>query len=244
METSSNIHAGHRERLNEKLLSNPSTLNDHELLEALLFCAIPRVDTNPLAHTLIKQFGSIENVFTATTNQLVQVKGVGRKTARLIICVGEMYRRIKSSNPNKVVMYTLSDVKKNLLGFYANSIVEKFVVSFLNKRYELIKNLEFCDYEQSKVGLDVQKIAEEFAIHKPTYVVLSHNHVSGNINPSSEDKLSTKKILIVCELYGVKLIDHVIVSGNMIYSFYSEGLLDQLKKQTDIEKVLNTIKEI
>lgn len=244
METSSNIHAGHRERLNEKLFSNPNALNDHELLEALLFCAIPRVDTNPLAHTLIKQFGSIENVFTATSNQLIQVKGVGRKTARLIICVGEIYRRIKSANSHKVVMYTLSDVKENLLSFYNNSIVEKFMISFLNKNYELIKNLEFCDYEHSKVGIDVQNIAEEFAIHKPTFAVLSHNHVSGNVNPSPEDMLSTRKILIICELYGVKLIDHVIVGGNKIYSFYSEGLLDQLKKQTDIEKVLNTIKEI
>ena len=115
METDSNIHAGHRERLNQKLLSNCSVLNDHELLEALLFCAIPRVDTNPLAHKLIKEFGSVQNVFNADPKQLVRVDGVGKKTASLIVCVGEIYRRIKETSSEKVVMYTLSDVKKNLL---------------------------------------------------------------------------------------------------------------------------------
>lgn len=244
METDSNIHAGHRERLNQKLLSNCSVLNDHELLEALLFCAIPRVDTNPLAHKLIKEFGSVQNVFNADTKQLVRVDGVGKKTASLIVCVGEIYRRIKETSSEKVVMYTLSDVKKNLLEYYKNAIVEKFVVSFLNKRYEVIKNVEFCDYQQSMVGTDIKKLSEEISIHKPTYVVLSHNHVSGDVIPSSEDISSTRRILVICDLYGVKLIDHVIVSKDKTYSFYSEGLLDDLKKQTDIDKVFETLKEI
>lgn len=244
METDSNIHAGHRERLNQKILSNCSVLNDHELLEALLFCAVPRVDTNPLAHKLIKEFGSVQNVFNAAPEQLVRVEGVGKKTASLIVCVGEIYRRIKETSSEKVVMYTLSDVKKNLLEYYKNAIVEKFVVSFLNKRYEVIKNVEFCDYQQSMVGTDIKKLSEEISIHKPTYVVLSHNHVSGDVNPSPEDISSTRRILVICDLYGVKLIDHVIVSKDKIYSFYSEGLLDDLKKQTDIDKVFDTLKEI
>ena len=62
--------------------------------------------------------------------------------------------------------------------------------------------------------------------------------------PSEKDTASTKKIRLICELYGVDLIDHVIVSGQKFFSYYSEGLLDQIKKETDIEKVLNTIKEI
>ncbi len=243
METTENIHNGHRERLKDKIISNSGALNDHELLEGLLFFAIPRVDTNPIAHKLIKAFGSIENVFNATANQLVRVQGVGKKTASLMLCVGEIYKRIKNSKTEKVVMYTLADVKKNLLEFYNRSFVEKFVVSFLNKRYELIKDLEFCDYEQSEVGMDVQRISEEISIHKPTYVVLSHNHVSGNVEPSKQDILSTKKMLLICDIYGVKILDHVIVSNKKTFSFYSEGLLDELKKQTDIEKVLNAIKE-
>lgn len=244
METDSNIHAGHRERLNQKILSNCSVLNDHELLEALLFCAIPRGDTNPLAHKLIKEFGNVQNVFNATPKQLVRVEGVGKKTAGLIVCVGEIYRRIKDASSEKVVMYTLSDVKKNLVDYYKNSIVEKFMVSFLNKRYEVIKNVEFCDYRQSNVSTDLKKLSEEISIHKPTYIVLSHNHVSGVVDPSPEDISSTRRVLVICDLYGVKLIDHVIVSKDKIYSFYSEGLLDDLKKQTNIDKVFNTLKEI
>ena len=72
-----NIHAGHRERMMKKVKDTPDGLLDYELLEILLFNMLPRINTNPLAHKLIKTFGSVEKVITASVDELMAIKGVG-----------------------------------------------------------------------------------------------------------------------------------------------------------------------
>ncbi len=244
METKSNIHEGHRFRLAEKLMTNSKVFRDHELLEVLLFYVIPRKDTNELAHKLIRQFGSVTNLFNASHEQLVQVEGVGKKTATLILCVGELFARFKEEKPKKVYMYSFADVKEMLEDYYKNEKVEKFTLSLLDKNYSVIKNVEFSDQKKSFVGVDVQNIAKEFTIHCPAYAIFSHNHTSGDVSPSEEDNLATKKLRLICELYGVELLDHVIVGENKCFSYFREGLLDKIKQQADIAKILNNIKEI
>ena len=77
MKTNSNLHEGHRSRLKAKFLENPSIVSDHELLEVLLYGALPRVDTNEIAHRLLKVFGSLSGVFSATEKELTCIEGVG-----------------------------------------------------------------------------------------------------------------------------------------------------------------------
>lgn len=79
MDAKFNPHLGHRARMTEKVLNNPTVLADHELLEVLLYGTLPRIDTNPLAHKLLEVFGSLENLFSADMKELMVVKGVGEK---------------------------------------------------------------------------------------------------------------------------------------------------------------------
>ena len=89
-----NIHAGHRQRLRKKFLQQGAdSLEPHELLELLLFYAVPRANTNPTAHELLRQFGSLKNVLSAPVEDLVRVEGLGESSALLIALVARLYCR-------------------------------------------------------------------------------------------------------------------------------------------------------
>ena len=87
------IHENHRARMQERVAHNGmESLAEHEVLEYMLYLAIPRQDTNPLAHRLIDHFGSFCRVMEATPQELMQVKGVGPRSAQLISDIMEFGR--------------------------------------------------------------------------------------------------------------------------------------------------------
>ena len=91
------MHEGHRKRLIQKLLDKKEVLSDHELLEILLFFAIPRKNVNEEAHRLIDDFGSLKNVLNVDADTLESVEGIGEKSAVFLSLIGEIYRRADES---------------------------------------------------------------------------------------------------------------------------------------------------
>ena len=89
------IHAGHRDRMYDKLLNSPDSLSEHEYLEVLLFSFIPRKNTNPIAHKLLRTFGSLSGVFNASAKELMTVDGIGKSVATKIVAVGKIFQRVK-----------------------------------------------------------------------------------------------------------------------------------------------------
>ena len=102
MSKEKNVHAGHRARAVDLLLNNADALSDHQILEVLLFYVIPRQDTNPLAHKLIKIFGDLEGVFNASLSQLSAVEGVGEKVSAFILAMGEVLKRSAKKQERKI----------------------------------------------------------------------------------------------------------------------------------------------
>ena len=95
-----NIHSGHRKRVKANVIKNGfSQLEEHKLLELMLFYSIPREDTNELAHELINHFGSFEDVFKANVDQLKRVDGVGENTAVMIAAIGEINVHARNTKP-------------------------------------------------------------------------------------------------------------------------------------------------
>ena len=105
------MHEGHRKRMYEKLKNNDGLL-DHEILEILLFNAVPRKNTNPIAHNLLNTFGSLGGVFNATHRQLVTVDGVGESVAAYLKCIAECNRRISADFAGIAVIKNHSDLKR------------------------------------------------------------------------------------------------------------------------------------
>ena len=93
-----NVHAGHRQRMLEKL--NRGELCEHELLEVLLFFAIPRQNTNEIAHRLLLEFGTIKNVFSARAEELERVDGIGKNSAGFLQCIGDIYKQMETVAKN------------------------------------------------------------------------------------------------------------------------------------------------
>lgn len=241
MEAKDNLHAGHRERMTTKFLSAPDSFSDHELLEVLLFFALPRVDTNLLAHKILNVFGSLEKVLSANESELTAIDGVGKKVATEIILVGRIFQRIKDRKVAKEPVYSFNTLSKQLIDYFHDVDKEKFLIICLDKSNKKILQEEVSDTTNFKVEVDVKRVAKIFAKVKPSLAIIAHNHPSGSASPSEMDDITTKKINLLCEVHGVNLIEHIIIAKDKAYSYFRDNRLDGLKRRADLSKILQQI---
>ncbi len=239
-----NVHAGHRERMVEGFLKNTDGFNDHQVLEMLLFFAIPRKDTNPLAHKLIKFFGDLKGVFSASVEQLMSVDGVGKKIASFIVSIAEVFRRIEGKKEKDISFSNPMQTKEYLLSVFEGLSSEKFIMLFLDNKFKLLAKVEFTDNQRDKVSAEIPEVVSAINIYKPTYAIMAHNHTSGSALPSNEDHFATKKMNLICELHDVNLIDHIIISFDNSFSYKGENLIDNIKRQCNLKNIFNGIKEV
>ncbi|MBQ8726011.1 MAG: RadC family protein [Clostridia bacterium] len=229
--TKENVHENHRQRLKDRFLKNPNSLNKHELLELLLFYSIPRKNVNPLAHKLLDKFGSVNAVLTADTNELLTVDGVGDNTAVYLSLLGKILDVTTEEDlENDLRIYNLESVKKYLFKFFASYDKEVFFAFFLSKTNKVIAKVSYTSDRVDEINFLLSEFSRSFANIKPHAVVVAHNHPSGNPSPSSKDDSSTEKMYLMFSLSGVKFYDHVIIAGNKLYSYSSDGRLDKIAK--------------
>ncbi len=241
MSVKENVHKGHRERTIKKFLESADSFSEHEVLEVLLFFAMPRIDTNPLAHKLIQMFGSLSGVFNATASQLMAVDGVGEKIATQILLVSQIVKRITAGTKEKErYLINFAKAKEYLIELFKGLHHEKFVVLLLNKKYKLIATVGFTDDAVHTVKAEVPDLVKAINIHKPSYAIIAHNHPSGNVVPSRQDDFTTKKLNVIFELHDVNLFDHIIVWNDKAYSYNQEQRIDEIKKAT-LEKLFDEI---
>ena len=236
----SNLHSGHRERLLEKFNKNPDLLTDHELLEAILFMAIPRKDTNELAHKLIRIFGSLSNVFLASPTDLCAVDGIGLSIATKISLIGKTFERILHNKNKKVKIVSKEDVIKYVVSDFFNLKKECSRVYLLNARYGLLHVLDYNNDQYNRVVADPKEVVGAITAHKAKYILIAHNHPSGNLLPSINDDYATANFIKVCEIMEVIVLDHLIVADDEYYSYAKSGHLDEIKNAPSYYKMLAT----
>lgn len=214
------VHDGHRERLKSRFLEHGiDSFNDLNALELLLFYAIPRRDTNVLAHALLDRFGGLSGVFEASIPELTSVPGVGENAALLIKLVPQMMKK-----------YELSRVS-DMRAFRNSSQVAQFLIPrFMAEREELVlvlcldsrNNMLCCEVLNrgvvNAVDISVRRLVETALKHKASAVVLAHNHPDGVAMPSREDEAFTEKTMEALRLMGIRMIDHIIVAGKNFFS--------------------------
>lgn len=218
---------GHRERLKERFReTGGDSLADYELLEMLLFRAIRRGDTKPLAKQLIARFGSFAEVLSAHPSRLMEVNGVGEAVATEIKLVhAAAMRLMRGQVLNRPLLGSWSAILEYVRAAMAFSDNEQFRILFLDKKNQLI-----ADEVQQEGTVDhtpvypreVMKRALELGA---SAVVLVHNHPSGDPAPSMPDIEMTRKIVDAGQRLGVTIHDHVIVGRKGHFSFRSNGLI-------------------
>ncbi len=244
MSTKENLHAGHRARMINKLLSDADLLSDHELLEIMLFPFIPRKNTNDIAHRLLLTFGSISKVFSATVQELMSVEGIGKHTATGILVNSKiMHKVFNSSKKSDTPKSSFVNVNNELVELFNGCIKEQTFVLLLDKNYRQITRLNFDNNELFNVKIDPKNLAYAFAINKPTHVIIAHNHLSGKAEPSNLDDLATARINELCKLHGVNLADHVIVSGKNTFSYFSSGRLADIKQKCSFDNYIQYLNQ-
>jgi DNA repair protein RadC len=218
------LHSGHRQRLRKRFLKESlDAFDDHVVLELLLFYAIPQRDTNPIAHRLLKKFGSISAVLEASIEELCMVDGVGASAATLLHLIPSITRRYQTDRVRSgTVLDSVEKIGAYITPRFLGRKNETVIVLYLDKKRKLL-HLEVLDEGgPAETKIEIRKIIESVVRTNATSVILSHNHAHGCVFPSAEDRTATEKTAFALGQISVDLIDHIIVSGNMFYSLREE----------------------
>jgi DNA repair protein RadC len=218
---------GHRERLRERFMTaGPDALLDYELLELVLFRALPRQDTKPLAKLLIDKFGSFAEVLGAKPERLKEHKGVGDAVVTEIKLIeAASLRLIRGSVIKRPVLQSWSQLIDYCHASMAYSTKEAFRILFLDK-----KNLLIADEVQQEGTVDHTPVYPREVIKRAlelsaSAIILVHNHPSGDPTPSRADIDMTNRIVEAAEKLGIKVHDHVIIGRDGHASFKGLRLL-------------------
>lgn len=211
-----NTHKDHRSRVRETFRKTGlDNQPDHNLLEFLLFYSIPRKDTNEIAHRLINTFGSLDGVFNATYERLLEVDGIGESSALLISSIPAICRRyVEASRAKKINLSEPEDARNFILTKYYGCKNEVFYLICLDATGNLINCCNLAEGNADSVVIDKRAVLETAFRNSADTVILAHNHPGGIAAPSKEDLLMTGEFTSIFKKVGIRLADHIIVGGN------------------------------
>jgi len=217
----------HRARLRARFdETGPNALAEYELLELFLFRTIPRIDTKPLAKSLLARFGSLAAVLAAPAPRLAEVKGAGPAVARDLKIVQAMLERAaKAELHARPVISSWSALVNYCRTAMAHEPREQFRVLFLDAKNQLIADEVMNHGTVDHAPVYPREIARRALEHAAAAVILVHNHPSGDPKPSAADIAITREIVAAAAAVAVKVHDHLVIGRNGAESFKNLGLL-------------------
>lgn len=220
-------HDGHRERMRKRFLRcGLSNFDDHTILEFLLFYALPRQDTNRIAHRLLSAFGTLAGVFDATPEALMTVDGIGESAAALIRLVPEAARRgLIAGQARGTILHSADEVGRFLIPRFLNTRGEAVYLICLDPKKRVIDCRQIGSGDLTSVSVSVRQIVELALMLNAAAVILAHNHPNGLALPSEEDRVVTLRVRDALRPVSVTLLDHIIVADGDFVSMAESGLL-------------------
>lgn len=220
-------YVGHRKRVKEKFLQAKSeSFGDYELLELVLFQALPRRDVKPIAKNLLKNFGGFNQLLHADQDKILAVEGATESVFLQLKIMRELMGRVFRSKVLKKNIISSWSALLDYLTFNMGSLrLEQFRILFLNKKNILISDEVMATGTIDETPVYPREIVKKALFYEAGAIILVHNHPSGNAKPSNSDIDLTTKIVNACSTVNVTVHDHVIIGGNDYYSFKSNMLL-------------------
>ena len=218
---------GHRDRLRERFAKGgPEALADYELLELYLFNSIRQGDVKPTAKALIEKFGSFAEAIAAPVERLVEVKGVGPKTALDLQIIKAAATKLGQESilgrPILSSWTALLDYCRSAMQFEGK---EQFRVLFLDRKNRLIADEVLGQGTIDRAPVYPREIIKRALELESTALILAHNHPSGDPTPSQSDIDMTKEIVQACKSIRVSVHDHLIIGRENIASFKTLELM-------------------
>jgi DNA repair protein RadC len=218
---------GHRDRLRARFLkTGEEGLADHEVLELLLFGVIKRQDTKELARALLARFRSLTGVVGAPLPDLMQVKGVGEAVAVHLKSVHALLvRTTREEVVAQPVLSSWSSVLNYLKMRLEGATREEFWVLFMDKKHRLIADEKMGAGTVDQAPVYPREIARRALELSASFVILSHNHPSGDPSPSGSDVAMTREVMAALKPLSVTVIDHIVVGRDGTRSLKALGLI-------------------
>lgn len=208
------VHKGHRERLKQRFLEEGlDHFSDIQVLELLLFYAIPQRDTNPIAHELLRHFGSLSQVLDASVEELKKVDGIKDSAATLLALVTQLCRYYQVDSAQRVeILNSLEACGKYLLPRFFGRTRETVFLLCLDAKCKVICCKEIGEGSVNAASISIRKVVETALSANASSVILAHNHPSGLAVPSDEDILTTKRLYAALQAVDIILADHLVVA--------------------------------
>ena len=223
-------HNGHRSRMRKRFLENGlNSFEDHEVLEILLFYGQPRKNTNETAHALLKRFGSLHRVFSASVSELQEIEGVGENSAVLIHMIPQLQRKIEMAKTENVrTIKGTSDAGAFFVAQFRNELDEVLKIICLDAKGSINKCVNIGKGVVNSVHFSPRKIVEAALEAKASSVIMAHNHPGGTTLPSREDINATVKVKNALDTVDIRLNDHIIVAEDAYCSMLEDGYFNAM----------------
>ncbi len=221
------LHAHHRDRLRRRFSKEGgASFEDHNLLELLLFYAIPRRDTNDLAHLLLNRFGSVAGVLSAKRDALCTVPGIGENTAILLELVFELCRRSNAETVQDIgKMDTPEKISSYFLTMYSGIHEEQVYMMMLDEKQKMIDCVHVGDGDINVAAFHMRKLVGRALESHAASVVIAHNHLNTIAIPSSTDIDTTAQILAAFDLVGIRVVEHLLIAGKACMPIIQNSLV-------------------
>lgn len=228
-----NLHQGHRSRLREASYKNEfKNMEEHQLLELLLSYVIPRRDTNPIAHNLIKEFGNFAGVLDARREDLEKVNGIGPKTANFLVSLKHFFY---AYNKGKVSVMQKLDSTEKVVNFFKTIItgktVEEFHIVCVDSECRVKHHEVISSGTVNRTDVNIRKILETCFKMNVFNIIVCHNHPEGDAKPSFADDKLTKALMMALAFNKITLVDHIILSNKDYYSYFRSDVWETYKEE-------------
>lgn len=221
------IHDDHRKRKKEKFRQHGlQGFADHEVLELLLYYAIPRVDTNDTAHYLLKRFGTLNQVVHAPVEELMKVQGIGENAALFLTLLPAAYQRILQSEKADKILNTVEKSGQYFMRLLQDEHREVIYMVCLDQKCKVLSCHRLAEGDVNVAPLSIRQAAERALVANAAMVQLAHNHPSGIALPSEEDIYVTRMIKDILYPLNIQLVDHIVVADGDFVSMRESGMLE------------------
>jgi len=220
-------HKGHRLRLkNLYATEGLDAFNDYQVLELLLYYAIPYKDTNEIAHELLGKFGSLAGVFNADHIELSGIDGIGPHAAMLLNMIPALSRKyIGDRWKDRKQIINSTNAGQYAISLFIGMEHEAFYMICLDSQGHVIMPVEISEGVVNEAMVYPRKVIEKALRHNAVMVILAHNHPGGSTEPSGADIEMTNKLIKALGVISVKVMDHIIVAGEKYSSLAERGVI-------------------
>ena len=227
--------AGHRGRLRDRFQEKGlDGLSDAEVLELLLSFGTPRSDCKDPARLALRQLGSLASVLEASSADLLKIPGIGPKNCFAVHFVQAVARRyLKERLRGKRYLHSSDQVKDYLLHSMRGLKKEIFTVIFLDSSHAIIDSEIIAEGTINNTTVYPRELVIRALAHNAAAMIVAHNHPSGSLQPSCQDRHLTRSLFLVSSLLDIHLLDHLII-GDGSFSFADNGLMDEIKEECSL----------